>query len=529
MCYLGYKRSLPSLRRAKFGLRIDDSYSGPPLFMSIEQHKLDKAFVGGLAWTAGAKWVTQLVTWVGVLFSARLLSPEAFGAVELASFTTLLTNVLAEFGIGTTVLQMRELDRKTLAQLNSVSVLFSTAAFAISSVLAPVIAVFFHVKQLVPLMLVTNLGFFLTGFQAVPMGLLERDMDYRRLSIAESLQAIIQAVATVGSAFSGLGYWSLLIGPMAGKIAVVTLIMSWKPLPFAIPRRDEVMAPMRFGFKIAISRLAWAAYSQSDAIIIGRVLGQTALGTYRMAMNLASAPAEKVGLLIMRVTGPLFSRVQKDEAMVKRYFLFISDGLALIIFPLVFGLLVVAPELVTVVLGPQWKSAIVPMQWLAAYMALRTLSSLMNQVLISLRFASYSMWMSLFTSAVMVVAFIIAAPHGASAVAMMWLVMSPVVLLPPALKLFRALHCTFWEYLVLLSPAAISSLAMALAALGVKRWLIPVDVSTRLSLIGQIALGGLVYASVLFVFYRPLVMRYFHFAIRMRSPDAAGEPIADLS
>jgi PST family polysaccharide transporter len=263
-------------------------------------------------------------------------------------------------------------------------------------------------------------------------------------------------------------------------------------------------------------------------MIIGRMLGQTALGSYRFAMNMASAPAEKVGLLIMRVAGPLFSRVQKDESMVKRYFLFISDGLALIIFPLAFGLLVVAPDLVTVILGPQWKSAIVPMQWLAAYMALRTLSSLMSQVLISLRFASYSMWMSLFTSAVMVISFVIAAPHGAGAVAMMWLLMSPVVLLPPALKLFRALHCTFWEYLVLISPATLSSLTMALAVLAVKRWLIPVDFSTRFSLVAQIAAGGLVYAAVLFLFYRPLVMRYLQFAIRMRSTETLGEPIADL-
>ena len=485
--------------------------------MGIEHQKLDKAFVGGLAWTAGAKWVTQLVTTVGVVFSARLLSPEAFGAVELAGFSSLLTNILAEFGIGAIVLQMRELDRKTLAQLNSVSVIFSTLACAVSTALTPAIATFFRVKQLMPLMFVTNLGYFITGFQAVPMGLIERDMDYRRLSLAESLQALLQAVVTVGCAFAGLGYWSLLIGPMVAKAAAAALIMSWKPLPFAIPRRHEVLAPMRFGFQIAVSRLAWAAYSQSDAIIIGRVLGQNALGTYRLAMSMASVPAEKVGLLIMRVTGPLFSRVQKDQTLVKRYFLFISDGMALIIFPLVFGLVVVAPELVTVALGPQWKSAIVPMQWLAAYMALRTLSSLMNQVLISLRFSSYSMWMSLFTSAVMVVAFSITAPHGASAVAATWLVMSPIVLFPPALKLFRNLHCTFWEYARLLSPATLSSIAVALAALGVKRWLIPHSASAFWSLAGQVVAGGVVYGAVLMIFYRPLVMRYVQFAIRLRS------------
>src|SRR5205814_7165418 len=139
-------------------------------------------------------------------------------------------------------------------------------------------------------------------------------------------------------------------------------------------------------------RLACTAYSQADGIVVGRMLGDSALGTYRVAMSLASAPAEKVGMLIMRVTGPLFARVQEDLALVRRYFLFITDGLALVIFPLVFGLIVVAPELVRTMLGAKWADAIVPMQWLAIFMTLRTLNTLMSQVLTSLRFTTFLMW-----------------------------------------------------------------------------------------------------------------------------------------
>ena len=62
-----------------------------------------------------------------------------------------------------------------------------------------------------------------------------------------------------------------------------------------------------------MSRLAWTAYNQSDSIIVGRMLGESALGSYRVALNLASAPAEKIGTLVMRVTGPMFAKVQEKD------------------------------------------------------------------------------------------------------------------------------------------------------------------------------------------------------------------------
>jgi PST family polysaccharide transporter len=480
-------------------------------------HRLDAQFVGGLAWTAGAKWATQFVTWLSVLVAARLLSPADFGTVEMAGFVGNITNVLAEFGIGTAALQMRELSRRALAQLNTVAFLFSTLAFAVCAATAPLVAVFFRSPQLRLLIVVNSLAFFITAVQAVPLALLQRDMDYRRLSLAEAVQAVVQAVVLVCGAVAGLGYWSLVAAPMAGKAASAALTAFWKPVPYTLPHWKEVAAPMRFGLEVATSKLAWAIYSQSDGIIVGRLLGTSALGAYRIAIDLASAPAEKLGMLIMRVTGPLFARVQADLALVRRYFLFISDGLALSIFPLVFGLAMVAPEAVTGLLGPKWTLSIVPLQWLALYMALRTLNTLMTQVLTSLRFTNFLMWVSLFTFTVMPASFFFAAHTrwGTSAVAAAWIIMAPLTLFPPAVKLFRAIHCGFREYLAVLAPALAGSAAM-LCAVFLVRWALPAGWRPAWILAIEVAAGGAAYAGVLLGFYRPLVLRYVEFFQRLR-------------
>src|SRR5579863_1442676 len=58
----------------------------------VETRKLDHALVGGFAWTAGAKWLSQLVAWPAVLINAKLLSPGDFGLTEMAGFYFVVTN-----------------------------------------------------------------------------------------------------------------------------------------------------------------------------------------------------------------------------------------------------------------------------------------------------------------------------------------------------------------------------------------------------------------------------------------------------
>src|SRR5277367_6759465 len=102
-----------------------------------DKRRLDKMLAGGLAWTAGAKWATQFITWASLLVVARLLSPSDYGLGEMAGFLLVLSNVMAEFGVGTAVLYLPELTRKTLAQLHLFSCILCTGVFLIASCAAP--------------------------------------------------------------------------------------------------------------------------------------------------------------------------------------------------------------------------------------------------------------------------------------------------------------------------------------------------------------------------------------------------------
>ncbi len=480
--------------------------------------KLDRALVGGVAWTAGAKWLSQLVAWPAVLIMARLLSLGDYGLNETAGFYFVVTNVVAEFGIGLAVLQMRELDMAVAAQLNTIATAMGALAFIVSVAAAPLIAAFFHAPALHDLVIVASLSFILTSTEAIPLGLLQRDMDYRRLSFAESAQAVVTSCVGVSCAFAGFGYWSLVMGNLAGRAANIALVVYWRPVRFAWPRFSEVVAPLRFGMEVAVQRIVGSINGLSDSMVIGRTMGQAPVGAYRLAANLASTPSEKIGGLIMRVTGPLFSRVQHDKELMLRYFLIFTETLAMTIFPLLFGLAILAPETVVLLLGAKWASAGAPLRWLAVFVTIRTMQSLMYQMLATLRLTRFGMWMSLLTFALMPVAFYVASSHGIGAVAMAWLAMSPITVLPVALKVFREIGCGIPQYVGALLPAIAGSGAMWLAIVVLQPHL---TLHGWARLIAEVVAGGLAYCLCVWGLYRHRVMRFVHFFARLRQSQSA--------
>jgi O-antigen/teichoic acid export membrane protein len=491
------------------------------------QRRLDVHFAGGVAWTAGAKWFTQIFSWAALFVSARLLSTSDFGISDMASYSFLLTNLLAEFGIGTAVLQMRELEPGVLAQLHSFSCLLCTLVYVASLPTAPLLAHFFHNDHLTALIMVNNLAFFLTGFQAVPLGLLQRDMDYRRLSLAEALQALTQALATVISAWLGLGYWSLIVGGGCGKVTAIALVSSWKRVPFAVPHWKDIQTPIRLGWHTAVGRLAWSCYTQADGIVVGRALGGAVLGSYRMSMNLASAPAEKVSTLIMRAAGPLFARVQGDDTLVRRYFLILTEALTVIELPLMLGLGIMAPEMVQVVLGPKWSAVVTPLRWLVLFMTLRTLGTLMEQVLISQRRTGFTMRMSLMNLCVMPVALYLAAGwKGTSGVAAAWVLLAPLTILPLAWKVSKTIHLGFRGFASALLPATVGVAVMAGALLALRTWLALKPWPAIISLALQVSVGGAVYGGVLLALFRERVLRYTRFLRGIDRAAAAHPPLS---
>ncbi|RPJ49288.1 MAG: lipopolysaccharide biosynthesis protein [Candidatus Latescibacterota bacterium] len=484
----------------------------------MDRAALDRSLVQGLAWTGVAKWGSQILTWGATLIVARLLLPEHYGLVGMASIYLGLVSLVNEFGFGTAIISLRELSETEIAQLNTVSVLFGLASFALSFAAAAPLARFFRSPELGPVVVVMSAAFLVTAFRTVPQALLQRDLRFPRLAVIEGVQGVLRALVMIALAAAGLGYWTLVLGNVAGAFIWTGLTLAVKRHAFAVPRWSEIRSAIRFSWHILAARIGWYIYSHADFAVAGRLLGKGPLGSYSLAWSTAGMPVEKVTALVGRVTPGVFSAVQADKESLRRYLVTLTEGIALLTFPAAVGLALVADTLVPFVLGEQWVGAIVPLRILALYATFRSIITLLPQILNVTGETRFGMWNGFLAAAVLPAGFLVGARWGTTGIAASWVVLHPLVTLPVYWRVFRRIELPTRRYLRALWPSTSAVLAMAIAVIGAKRiegdsW----HPAARLAL--EVAVGAAVYAGVLAAFHGERVRKLLG-ALRPARPGA---------
>ncbi len=467
-----------------------------------ERRALDRSLLRGVAWTATAKWASQALSWGSWLIAARLLTPEDYGLVGMAAIYLGLITLLAEFGLGTAVLAVRELSDEQINQLNSLAVLLGLASLLASCVVAIPLGRFFHAPQLPLVVVAMSATFVITSFKTIPLALLQRDLRFKALALIDLSQAVVLATSMIGLAVAGFRYWTLVWGAVLGALMSTGAVLGLKHQPFAWPRPKSLMHAIALSSNVLIARLCWYASANADFLMAGRILGKAALGFYNIGWTLASVPVDKITTLVGQVTPAFFSAVQTDRAAIRRYLLGITEGIALITFPISFGLALVARDFVLVVLGSKWEPAIAPLQLLAAYAAFRSITPLLPQVLQVTRDAKFEMWRMVAAAVVMPTSFYFGGQRwGTVGLAMAWVLVDPLLALPLYWRVFSKNELSLRAYFVALWPALSGTALMAVAVRAVGAFS-GSERTPGLRLAAQVGAGAISYGLACVVLHR---------------------------
>jgi O-antigen/teichoic acid export membrane protein len=476
---------------------------------------MDKHLLGGIAWTAGAKWASQILTWLCLLVVARLLEPRDFGVVGVAGVYLGLIAVFSEFGFGSAVITLRNLTVNEIAQINSFSVISGAVGFLVSCALALPMGRFFRSPELPAVIVVMSTNFLILGFKTVPCSVLQREFRFKRLSIIDSSAAIMQSLCVLLLAWLGRGYWALALGSVAGTVVATALNMASRPWGFERPRLKSVAHAVNLSRQVLVGRLTWIIYSDSDFLVAGRMLGTTALGAYTFAWNLATLPVEKVTALVGQVTPAFFSAHQTDYIALRRYLLSLTEAVSLVTFPATIGLGLVAPEFIGVFLGSRWSDAVAPLEILAFYGSIRTVSALLGPLLTALRETRFLMWTNIAAAVLMPLLFYVGSRWGPLGIACGWIVGYPFIVLPLYRKTFQRIGMPFREYFVAIRPALNASLVMIFAVVGLKS-VIPAGWPLYLRFGMEVVAGAAAYSIVLLVLHIDRLRAFMDFYRRMR-------------
>lgn len=486
---------------------------------SARSRGLDRSLIHSIAWTGIGRWITQIISWIATPIVARLLSPSDYGVASMAMVFIGLVQLVNQFGLGAAIIQQRDLTEDQIARIGGLSVLIGTFFVGFSLAVSPFAARSLGNPEAGPVIAVLSVTFLTTAIQSLPRALLTRDLKFRRLAVMDGIEALVHTVVTLTLALLDFRYWALVFGVVAARMTAMIVALRWGGHRLAWPSALSTIAgPVRVGFHVLVTNIAYYAYNNADAAIIGRRLGAAALGSYTIGGSLASIPVDRLSGLVASATPGIFSAVQHNRAELRRYLLALTEGVALLTFPAAVGLALVAEEFVLVVLGEKWRAAIIPLQLLALVAMFRSVLILITGALFPTGHAKRLMQATLVMVLVLPPLFYVATDWGIIGVAFVWLTAYPLLSLTFAMRYaFAAFDITPRLYLKALWPAARATLVMAAAVLTIalfvtSTWPLP------LVLLLKCAVGAAVYIVLVWYLHRDR-LRAFRAMVRGRRPQ----------
>jgi O-antigen/teichoic acid export membrane protein len=478
--------------------------------------EIDRSLATGIAWSAAAKWSSQLISWGSFLVVTHILAPSDFGLVGMAVLYYGLLQLVTD-AFGTAVTTLRDLTDEQLAQMNSVALISGGLAWVLSCGVASPLGHFFKSPRLPLVVVAMSTMFLMSGLRMIPYSLLYRDTRFRLLSILDAVQAVAQALTMLVFVWLGFGYWTLVIGNIAGAATLAVLQISCRPHRFARPRLSSIRNALTFSRHIMVGSCSWYGYSNADFLVAGRVLGQTALGAYTLAWTLATLPLEKVTAIVTNVSFAYFSAAQKDLALLRRHLRILTEGLSLVTFPATIGLALVASDLIHLLFGAKWDGAIIPLEILAFYASLRCITTLLPSILNVTGESRFVMWVMQGALVLMPMVFYVGSRWGPTGIAYGWVIAYPAVAACLYWRTFRKIEMPLGDYLQALRPALTGCVTMTAIVEVLKRTLIVgLPLPVRLAL--EVLSGSAIYVLTLTLFH---IDRLFSFWKFLRVPRQA--------
>ena len=324
------------------------------------------SFRRSVAWMAASQGCLFILQFGGTVVLARLLTPYEMGVYAVAAAVMGVLGILRAFGLTVFVVREPQIDADLLASAFTVNavvaalVAFLVAGFSVAA------GSFLHEPGIRRVTLVLSVIPLISIFEFLPAARLERDSQFRPIAMMNLVRAGASNLLTIALAVAGLSYMSMAWGQIAGAVASAAGFMicgrqyvSYR-LAFNGWRQITV-----FGMQqLAIQGVNTLAQRISD-LLIGRLLGLSALGLYGRAVGLTNLLWSNAYMIVGRVILVDLAGQRRGGMDLGERYLRTVEVISALLWPSFAGLAILAGPLIYIVYGPAWVAAAPPLSMLA--------------------------------------------------------------------------------------------------------------------------------------------------------------------
>ena len=464
---------------------------------------LKQQTINSVAWNGVGNVTGQVLRVLTLVIMARLLTPEDYGVFAILMIFVGFFSVFGHMGISQAVIYLDNPSGRMLSSIFYLNFSVGVALYLILFVLAVPIAAFFERIELVDLLRVIGIVLILEALQAVQKALLQKKIEFRKVVFVEVGSQVFGSAVGIGMAVAGYGVASLVFMALTGAAARTVFLWrgaGWYP-SFMFSWAD-IHVIWNYCFNLTGFSIINYFARNADNFLIGKFLGSSVLGVYNMAYNIMLYPLNNVAGVIVRVLFPALSTIKNDNQGLKQAYLKVIRFIALVTFPLMFGLAVVSDTFVLVVFGERWHSLAPLLLILSTVGLLQSIVTTVGTIYMLKGTTSLMFKIGAINAGVVVLSFIIGLPFGVKGVAIAY-ALANLILLYPNLKLaWDQIDLGIMEALNELKHFFLSSMVMAIVVQLLGQWMGELDLPLYSILGLQVGFGVFVYVGVLLVVTR---------------------------
>ena len=344
--------------------------------------------------TVAMRWTDRSIAFVSTLILARLLVPEDFGVIVMASLVIGLADVFFELGVNVALIQNRTPSQEHYDTAWTLRIIQTTLAAIVVVIAAPLAATYFNDPRVTLVVRVLAVSLMLSGFENIAVVTFQKEMQFGKEFQFLFCKRIVGFIVTIVAAWVIRSYWALVIGALAGRTFGVALSFAMHPMRprLSLKKFRDIFAVSQW---MLVRSIGGYLQLKLHYAIVGARESASVLGAYSLASEISALPTSELLAPINRVLFPAFVRVKHDLVELKRVVLLAQGVQTMIAMPAAIGLILVSSEAVLLLLGEKWMSAVPFVKVFALISFLTSIATSGTYVLITLgkiRLIAISSW-----------------------------------------------------------------------------------------------------------------------------------------
>jgi O-antigen/teichoic acid export membrane protein len=293
---------------------------------------------------------------------ATIIAPDDYGlwGIIVVSYATLMR--IKHVGMSDKFIQQAESEQEVAFQKAfTLEFLLNAFLFVLLIGLAPVVTLVYDEPRLLVPSLVTALVVPAALLQS-PLWVYYRRMNFVRQRTLQSIDPVVALIVTVGLAIAGAGYWSFVIGTLAGGWAAALVIVgtfSYR-LRFRYDR-GTMREYASFSGPLFVAAVTTAIIAQGTVWVADQAIGLAAVGALSLAASITTY-SQTADRIVTQTLYPAICAVRDRTDLLFESFVK-SNRLALM-WGVPFGVAVAlfAPDFVEYVMDESWEPAVIVLQ-----------------------------------------------------------------------------------------------------------------------------------------------------------------------